>query len=71
MGFTVQTQIQTEDEREHVVVYLNEQLAGEVAACKAGQISTEEEEEKAERHGLFHFTVPIGLIELPIDGCID
>ena len=52
-------------------VHLNGQLAGEVAACKAGQVSTEEEEKKAERHGLLHFTIPIGLIDLPIDGQMD
>ena len=51
--------------KEHVFVYLNRQLAGEVAACKAGQVSTEEEEEKAKRHGLLPFTVPIGLVHLP------
>ena len=46
-------------------VHLNGQLAGEVAACKAGQISAEEEEKKAKRHGLLHFTVPISFNDLP------
>lgn len=46
-------------------VHLNGQLASEIAACEAGQVSTEEEDEKPKRHGLLHFSIPIGLVDLP------
>lgn len=46
-------------------VHLNGQLVGEVAPCKAGQVSTEEEEEEAKGHGLLHLSIAIGFIDLP------
>lgn len=48
-----------------VCVHLNGQLASEIASSEAGQVSTEEEDEKPKRHGLLHFSIPIGLIDLP------
>lgn len=47
-----------------ICVYLNGHLTGEVAACEAGHVTTEEEEEETKGHGLLHFPITIGLTDL-------